>query len=515
MNKMNGFTINRISLSGFKCFAEETSFDFGDMTFIHGANHSGKTGIADAISFAVTGHPFFGDKSSDRLENPNGGGIRVTLDITDDLGFTHQLIRSRKKGKASVSLDGIPVRQTDLNEVFGEPDVFLSIFNPLYFIEELAKDGKKLLEKLLPPVPHELVLAELNEQIRSLLDNEKLISPAYLQNRRAEIRELEDALLYQQGQDDALAKQIEEKGRLLEEYRRRTEGLAPDNTLDIQILVFDLKLKDRHAEQYQSQYAQTIEDLSASLKALYDGYARFDKLKKDGVCPTCFQETGDSKAVSSAMTTIVSSGKSVKEQLADARELDEKSKAVFDQFKASDIAAWETELADLRARYDQSQRLLDDVTELQTWLSDNSVSDKANSIRETIKAKKALLSAAAEYIAKRAELTFANLSMNLVRISLYDVIKSTGEVKDTFRFTFEGRPYRWLSLSEKVRAGLEVSELIKNLTGRCYPTFIDNGESVTSIQNVRPSGQTFFAKVVHGQPLSVTYRGAAVPKAAA
>ena len=43
------------------------------------------------------------------------------------------------------------------------------------------------------------------------------------------------------------------------------------------------------------------------------------------------------------------------------------------------------------------------------------------------------------YISKRAELTFSQLKMNRVEISLYDVVKSTGEVKDTFKFTYSGR----------------------------------------------------------------------------
>ncbi len=399
--------------------------------------------------------------------------------------------------------------------MFGEPDVFLSIFNPLYFIEELAEDGKKLLEKLLPPVPHETVLAELSEQPRCLLSKEKSVTPLTLQNRRAEIRELEDALIYQQGQDDAMASRISEKTTLLEEALRKAEGLTPDGTIAVEITMLEQKLKNRYSEQYQSQYAQTLTEMSESLKALYDGHARLTKLKEDGVCPTCFQRTGESEAVVSALASIVSSGKTVKGHLAEAKELDEKAKAVFEQFKADDIAAWESELSELRSRYEQSQKLLDTVEELQVWLSQNTVSDKTVSIKEQINAKKRFVTAAAEYIAKRAELTFAGLTMNLVRISLYDVVKSTGEVRDTFRFTFDGRPYRWLSLSEKIRAGLEVSELIKTLTDRRYPTFIDNGESVTSIQNVRPSGQTFFAKVVHNQPLTVSFKGAAVSKAAA
>lgn len=44
----------------------------------------------------------------------------------------------------------------------------------------------------------------------------------------------------------------------------------------------------------------------------------------------------------------------------------------------------------------------------------------------------------AQYISKRAEMTFSALKMNRVEISLYDVVKSTGEVKDAFKFTYNG-----------------------------------------------------------------------------
>ena len=85
----------------------------------------------------------------------------------------------------------------------------------------------------------------------------------------------------------------------------------------------------------------------------------------------------------------------------------------------------------------------------------------------------------------------------------YDVVKSTGEVKDTFKFTYGGRRYDRLSLSEKIRAGMEVSELTKRLTGRNYPTFVDNMESVDDLANVRPTGQVIMAKCVSNAPLQV------------
>lgn len=83
------------------------------------------------------------------------------------------------------------------------------------------------------------------------------------------------------------------------------------------------------------------------------------------------------------------------------------------------------------------------------------------------------------------------------------MVKSTGEVKDTFKFEYSGRRYDWLSLSEKIRAGMEVSELMKRLSGRNYPVFVDNMESVDDLANVRPTGQIIMAKCVSGAALQV------------
>jgi hypothetical protein len=88
---------------------------------------------------------------------------------------------------------------------------------------------------------------------------------------------------------------------------------------------------------------------------------------------------------------------------------------------------------------------------------------------------------------------------------LTELVKSTGEVKDCFKFSYDGRDYRCLSLSEKIKAGLEVSGLIKRLSGRNYPVFIDNSESICSID--MPSGQALLSRVVEGEDLNVRFGG--------
>ena len=88
--------------------------------------------------------------------------------------------------------------------------------------------------------------------------------------------------------------------------------------------------------------------------------------------------------------------------------------------------------------------------------------------------------AVGEFAAKKAEITLNQLKMNRASIKLYDVAKTTGEIKDVFVFTYDGKDYRWLSTSEKIKAGLEVSELLARLTGLEYPTYIDNAECITT-----------------------------------
>ena len=121
----------------------------------------------------------------------------------------------------------------------------------------------------------------------------------------------------------------------------------------------------------------------------------------------------------------------------------------------------------------------------------------ADSIQEKRERQAALLS----FLARRCELAFSGLRMPNVRIVLYEVVKSTGELKPVFRLSYQGRPYVSLSLSEKLLAGLEIVELLKRISHRQYPVFIDDCESVAQLP--RPSGQVFLSQFVRGEPLRV------------
>ena len=210
MKKIERFQITGMTISGFKCYQAPTILDFGPQTAITGGNGLGKTSIADAIAFAITGLPFFGERGIDKLHNEVQPEVSVSLRFVDEAGAPHELTRTRHKSRMSIHYDGYEIRQMDLTDMFGERDVFLSIFNPLYFIEELGDEGKNLLEMYLPMIPHETVMGQLSDGVRSALEGVEILSPdAVLKSKRAEIREQEERTIYLQGQKDQAEVQAE------------------------------------------------------------------------------------------------------------------------------------------------------------------------------------------------------------------------------------------------------------------------------------------------------------------
>ena len=608
------FEISSLKVSGFKCFAEERSFSFGPMNAIFGHNAQGKSTIADAISYAITGVSFFGSNRMDRLRAP-GKNISVELQIVDGEGQPHCLIRNRVGDNTDVFWDGQPIAAKDLNTVFAERDLFLAVFNPLYLIEVLGNKGRDLFERYMPEVPHEKVMERLSEHNQSILAQNPFLSPeALVKQTRESIRELESTLTYCQGQQDLLRSQREQSGVLLadrqkelqdcrvriqelesirttgfdgsdlkerladlyslhEEYVREQASLPQTDDLDAKFRDLTQKRAKREADVYHSQYAQALADTQKQINELGMELARHRHILaglQPGIrCPMCYQTVTQETLPAlkdefeATIRRICAQGKELSGQLDELHGLDEKAREVFEAFRAQDIAMCNLELADIELRRQQAvdavraenerrqqkiSEIREEIQNIELDLETGRLSSEemvelecfkerakaleaeievlteqqgssmgadvapgisAEEINAEIVKKNELLTALSSYIAERVRQRFDHLDLNRVSISLYEVSKTTGEVRDVFKFNYEDRPYVILSLSEKIKAGLEVSELLKKIAGINYPVFIDNGESVPVIDNVRPSGQTFISQVVKNEQLRVEILGAA------
>lgn len=597
MKKIEQFQITSMSISGFKSYEKPTELTFGDPTVITGGNGRGKTSIADAIAFAVTGLPFFGERGLDRLHNEKNPDVAIQMRFVDENGITHELTRIRRNNDMSIYYDGHTIRQLDLTDLFGERDVFLSILNPLYFIEELGTNGKNLLERYLPFIPQETILAQLPSAVQASLKDEVILSPdAYLKGRRAEIRELEERITYLGGQKDLAATQKKQYETMRAEFLEGITALQNEiaalvekqfsglDTAEMQERLVELsqrydemacdergdtvqrqkelhalreKIVRRQAEQYQSKFTEPLAEITAKVNDLGARYKRevvaYKAFHIGMDCPTCHRRVTEETlpevqaALKKTISELYAAGTELKGQLTELQELDKKAREAFEAFKEADLHKWAEDAAELdrlcaeqsetgsqaaeslrseiqnltaeleygnltQAEHDRLRECREQCHELESKLSalnemaSAQTPDFDREIREAqeaISKIKRTMTNVISYVSKRAELIFSQLKMNRVEISLYDVVKSTGEVKDTFKFTYSGRRYDRLSLSEKIRAGMEVSELMKRLTGRNYPVFVDNMESVDDLANVHPTGQIIMAKCVSNAPLQV------------
>jgi len=396
MEKIQSFQITGITIAGFKSYEQPTEFTFGDPTVVTGGNGRGKTSIADAIAFAVTGLPFFGERGIDKLHNEVQPDVAIVMNFVDETGQSHILARSRHKNRMSILYDGYEIRQMDLTDLFGEKDVFLSIFNPLYFIEELGEEGKNLLERHLPMIPHETVMARLSEGTREALKNEEILSPeTYLKKKREEIRDLEESIIYLRGQQDQARSQGENReqavaglearldgltrecdaleakrfdgldrkamgSRLVELSARYDEAARDGSPLDAEILETERKLAARRAEQYQSQYTQHIAEVNVRLEQLGKQFnadkKAFQYFKPGMACPTCRRLVTKENlpevraGLERSAKEALAAGQEQRSQLMELQENDAKARAVFEQWQADDVAKLEDQLAGLRAK---------------------------------------------------------------------------------------------------------------------------------------------------------------------
>jgi len=589
MKKITSMKILSLEMENFRNHTENERFELGDMTFISGHNGTGKTTMAHAICYVLYGVNYYGLQKIERIINEKANSVKVKLEFMDQDGEVHTLIRARKADKGTLLLDGYSVTNEEIEQNFCDKRLFLSMFNPSYLVETLGEKGRELVLKYLAPIAPETVIEKL-PSFSAVLNNIsfKENSPDLLiQSFRDDIRRAEQQIDVLSGniqsikENSATAKQ---KLDALYADKRSTEAqiqkleLKQFEGIDVEELSFEKDLimdklsEGKNAEtserakleeklgavlnrKYESQFTKPI----AEAKAEYDSYVkqynslleRCKKVKVGMKCPTCFTEITESN-IGSVQGEMK---KSLKELLdlangaaargREAVELDNKSKATFEQNKKDDAEKLKQQIAELEqgtAKVDASslRRELEEVGHkitygnlseaevsqlndlkatlvgiaaeiktLEEMCDDKKIKDAINqqaSFEEQIEQNTIKINAVKEYISKRTELMTASLKMPNVTIRLEEVFRTTGEVKNVFKFDYKGRDYNTLSLSEKTLAGVEIAAMVRKICSIDCPICVDNTESIAAFNNVPMPTQTILLKFIKGQPLTVQSR---------
>ncbi len=311
------------------------------------------------------------------------------------------------------------------------------------------------------------------------------------------------------------------------------------------------KLEQRKNQQYASSYQSHLAEYDAQLKMLAaqckELKVKSEALKPGGQCPVCFNAltaenlSATRTELSRQYQELVQRGNQLMAQKKEILDYEQKEREQFLKFQSEDVEKLSARLKELQKPIDfpspeqlaEAKRLLQygnlsdtDMNELccleatvpsmRMELDNLRTQDHLQQLKALVEQQadldkkteetQRIMAALSEYIAKRAELSVKPLDMPNVQIKLWEAVKSTGELKSTFQFTYKGRNYGSLSLSEQILAGLELTAALRKLSGIDCPVCVDNKESIGSFGNAVMPSQVIMLQFVKGQKLNVAYR---------
>lgn len=493
-----------LSLQDYKTHRNLT-VTFGERTGISGDNAKGKSTAAESPCWLLYGTDTFGNKVDPTpiTYATEETIVQVLLNVD---GKQLLLGRGLKKGKTQYYINEVPSKATEFTEIteqLFDKDLFLSLFNPLYFFTLKWDKQREMLLKYVPAPANKEVLKQLPElqaeRLGELLkkhslndiekihrDNKNKKDKEYIaaQSRTKTLQEqLEQLPMVNVPADSLKAElaQIDKQVRKLEEtmdaaYEKNQEF----NHLQSRIRNLQDQI-DMSKEQWPSLKNEVIEDTCRTCKRPLD---------EESVQAVKADKESRMAQYKLSHNALVKQRDQLKEQLKELEVIDVTE--VREQVKQIDEKGQPLRMA-LQSQ-SQFERLQEQVNEAEE--KEKEVLQSLNDSIFVIDSVKAFNAKSAELQAEKVQSLFTTLSIRLFKQN-----KGDGEIKPDFEIEMNGKPYRTLSLSESIRAGLELRDVLSQQSDLIIPCFIDNSESITSFK--RPKGQLIASRVVAGQELKI------------
>lgn len=484
---------------------QDLQVNFGEVTEIAGDNAKGKSSIPESISYLFYGTDAFGNKLDPFPLTYAADETLVQLLLSTD-GKQLLLGRSLKKGKTSYYINEVPSKATEFNQIVEhlfDKDIFLSLFNPLYFFTlKWDKQREMLLKYVSAPANKEVFkkLPDLQaETLGTLLKKHNLqdIEKIHRDNKNKKDKEYIAA---------------QSRTRTLKEQAENLPSVnVPVDSLKVEIVQYDRAIKEIEkvidaAGETNRNYNLTQSKLRGLQDRIEMSKERWPSLKNEVIedsCRTCKRPLDDEsvEAVKADKesrieqykdnhNSLIKQRDEVKTQLAEMEYVDvsEQIERVREIEEKRQPLLYALQNAD---RFEQLQKQVEDaiVSETETLKSLNDSIFVLDSIK-SFNAK------SAELQAEKVQALFTTLSIRLFKVN-----KGDGEIKPDFEIEMNGKPYRTLSLSESIRAGLELRDVLSQQSELIVPCFVDNSESITRFK--QPNGQLIMCKVVADQELKI------------
>lgn len=494
----------QLTLQNFKSH-RDLIVNFGELTQITADNAKGKSSILEAVTYVFYGTDALGSKMDPTpITYAADESLVQVLFTVDEKPVL--LGRALRNGKAQYYINEVPKKAGEFNELVEQlfdKNLFMSLYNPNYFFT-LHKDEQRatLMKYVLAP-PNKEVLKQLPElQGKKLAELLKKQSIEDIFSKNKENKLLKDKeYIRAQNKTKTLKEQ-------LEHYSNGVN--APLDSLKVELAQVDKQVREKESLMDAAvEKNQVYNKCQSEIRAIQDqidmSKERWPMLKNEVIedtCKTC-QRPLDEESVKAVETD---KEKRIEEYKANHSELikqRDKLKEQLNDLDYIDISELREEIKELDlkgqplreavrsyAEIERIQKQIDEAVQAETTTLESL--NESIFILDSIKAFKAK---EAEIQAEKVQDLFETLS-----IRLFETQKN-GEIKNTFEIEMDGKPYRKLSLSEGIRAGLELREVLSKQSEVIAPVFVDNAESITKFKE--PTGQLITSRVVAGQELKV------------
>ncbi|TYS66341.1 ATPase [Bacillus infantis] len=494
-----------LNLQNFKSHRDLT-VKFGDLTKITGDNAKGKSSIPEAISWLLYGTTVFNSKLDPTPITYEAEETMVSLLLEVD---TKQVLLGRglKKGKTQYYINEAPKKAGDFTEILEQlfdKELFFSLFNPQYFFTlHWEKQRAMVLQYVTAPANKEVLKTMLDEQKKCL---EPLLKKHSLEDlegiHKENKKRMDKAYIAAQSRTKTLKEQLEQFA----------EQSAPLDSLKAELSRIDKEVRQKEAELDSAfEKNRDFDKVQARINLLQDQIdmskeywptLKYEVIKDS--CATCkrpFDEEAR-KAAEEDLEKRKQEYTKKHDQLRDERKVLQEQQSSLEYVDTTELKSEIKRLDDtgqpLRVaiqNYSQFNILQEQVSRARSAEKETleSLNDSIF-VLDTIKAFKAK---EAELQTEKVQALFETLS-----IRLFETQKN-GEVKNTFIIEMDGKPHNMLSLSEGIRAGLELREVLSQQSEVIAPVFVDNAESITKFK--QPSGQLILSRVVAGEDLKIKH----------
>lgn len=493
-----------LTLQNFKSH-RELIVNFGELTQITGDNAKGKSSIPEAITFLLYGTDTLGSKTDPTPITYDSDETMVSLLFTVD---EKQVLlgRALKKGKAQYYINEVPSKAKEFNEIVEQlfdKELFFSLFNPNYFFTlHWEKQRAMLLQYVTSPANKE-VLKQLPEmQGNRLGELLKKHSLGDIEEINKEIKKKKDkAYIAAQSRTKTLQEQLEQLTDPKEDIDSLKAELA---AIDIEVRELENKMdqafeKNREYDSVKSKILNLQDQIEMSKE-------RWPLLKNEAIedtCRTCKQPLTEEAvdAVKADKDNRITEYKANHNKLLKQREELKKQMAELEFIDVSEIREQIAAIDGPKGQpLREAIRIHSEYEGLKTLVR-NAEADESSTLQAlndsifVLDSIKAFRAKEAELQGEKVQALFETLS-----IKLFEELKN-GELKASFEIEMDGKGYRKLSLSEGIRAGLELRKVLSKQSEVIAPVFIDNAESITSFK--QPTGQLIISRVVAGQELEI------------